>query len=129
VQLLRELAAIAAGGALGATSRHLIAQAMQRWLGTAFPWGTLTVNVVGSLAIGAVYVALAQRSGGLWRAAILVGFIGALTTFSTFSLDTLTLLQQGHALRAGVNVLANVGVCLGAAWLGLVVCRYLMATG
>jgi CrcB protein len=129
MQLLRELAAIAAGGALGAASRYLVTQGMQRLLGTGFPWGTLTVNVVGSLAFGAFYAVLAQRSGGLWRAAIMVGFLGALTTFSTFSMDTLNLLQQGQLLRAGTNVVANVLICLTAAWLGLVVCRYLMSTG
>lgn len=125
MQLLRELAAVAAGGAFGAAGRHMLSQLAQRWLGAGFPWGTLTVNLIGSLALGAVYVLLVERSAGLWRPAIVVGFLGALTTFSTFSMDTLTLLQQGYVLRAGANVAANVLACIAAAWLGLVVCRYL----
>jgi CrcB protein len=125
---LRELAAVAGGGALGATSRHLLSQAVYQWLGRGFPWGTLVVNVVGSLILGAVYVLLIERTTtnhDAWRLLIVVGFLGALTTFSTFSMDTLALLEQGNPLRAGANVLANVGVCIGAAWLGLTACRYL----
>lgn len=127
---LRELAAVAGGGALGATGRHLLSQAVYQTLGRGFPWGTLAVNVVGSLILGAVYILLTQRSAGseMWRPLIVVGFLGALTTFSTFSMDTLVLLEQGRLLRAGTNVLANVGLCIGAAWLGLIACRYVTSS-
>jgi len=127
MQWARELIAVAAGGAVGAASRHLIAQATPMLLGRGLPWGTLVVNVVGSLLIGVSYVPLIERAvaNDAWRLAIVVGFIGALTTFSTFALDTLTLLQQGSPVRAGINILANVVICLAAAWAGLVVSRYL----
>lgn len=128
MEWLRELTAVAGGGALGASSRHVLSRAVHELLGRDFPWGTLVVNTAGSLLLGLVYVILVERSLGetWWRPAIVAGFLGALTTFSTFSMDTMNLLEQGRVLVAGINILANVVICLAAAWVGLVVSRSLI---
>ena len=125
--LAKQLVLIALGGALGAVLRFGMSSAMAGLFGRAFPYGTLTVNVVGSFAIGTLYVLLVERyaEAAEWRAFALVGLLGALTTFSTFSLDTLQLLENGAPLRAGANVLANVLLCLIACWAGLVLVRQL----
>lgn len=123
----REIAAVAVGGAGGATARYLVSQAMHQWLGRGFPWGTLAVNVIGSFVLGALYVLMLERwsTPPALRAALLVGFLGAFTTFSTFSVDTVALLEQGAVARALANVVANVVVCIIVAWLGLTAFRHL----
>lgn len=120
--------AVAAGGALGALSRYWVYNAFLKWTGDRFPYATFTVNVAGSLLIGIAFVALAERTdvAPAWRALISVGFLGAFTTFSTFSLDTLGLLKQGEVAAALVYVLGSVLVCLVAAWLGMTLARELM---
>ncbi len=119
--------AIAGGGALGAVARFWVSGAAYGWLGRGFPFGTLAVNLAGSLAMGFLAVVLSERLA--WppeaRAAVLVGFLGAFTTFSTFSLETLELLESGAWPRAVVNVVVSVGGCLVAAWAGLVLGRQL----
>ena len=116
---------VAAGGACGALLRMWVAQGVHGLLGRGFPFGTLVVNVAGSLAMGVVYVVLFERHDvpPEWRAALVVGFLGAFTTFSTFSMDTLLLLQQGEHARAGANVVLSVVLCLAACWLGMAVAR------
>jgi CrcB protein len=115
--------AIAAGGALGALLRYWVSNGVYQLLGRDFPYGTLAVNVLGSLAMGLLYVLLLERSAAApeWRALLLVGVLGAFTTFSTFSLETLNLLQDGALLRASLNITLSVVVCLAAAWLGVAV--------
>ncbi|WP_016955301.1 fluoride efflux transporter CrcB [Catenovulum agarivorans] len=111
---------IAIGGALGACLRYFLSQQALIWFGKEFPFGTLLVNVLGSLIIGFLYTLIAQGYVQLipWRTFIGIGFLGALTTFSTFSMDTLLLLQQGAWIKASLNILLNVFVCLFAAWIG-----------
>lgn len=111
---------IALGGATGACLRYFLSQLMLQWFGKGFPFGTLLVNVVGSFFLGFLYSLLehGQLEAALWRTTIGIGFLGALTTFSTFSVDTLMLFQQGLWLKAAVNVTLNVLCCLFAAWLG-----------
>jgi len=116
---------IAIGGAVGAVLRWWLSTAVYSVLGRGFPYGTLAVNALGSLLMGLMATLLLERSGlgPVWRAALLIGGLGAFTTFSTFSMETLTLLEQGEALRAVVNVLASVALCLLAAWGGVVLAR------
>lgn len=111
---------IALGGATGACLRFFLSQLMLQWFGKGFPFGTLLVNVVGSFLLGFLYSLLehGQLEAALWRTTIGIGFLGALTTFSTFSVDTLMLFQQGLWLKAALNVTLNILCCLFAAWLG-----------
>lgn len=117
--------AIAAGGALGALLRFWSSTTIHRMLGQSFPYGTLFVNVTGSLLMGFLYVLLTSRMELAlpWRAFFLVGLLGAFTTFSTFSMDTLQLMEKSEWIRAALNVVSNVVICLGAAWLGMVLGR------
>lgn len=112
--------AIALAGALGALARWGVDSVVERRAG-GFPWGILLVNASGSLLIGvAVGVFETRFEHETWlRAAVLVGFLGAYTTFSTFSLDTYRMLQLGLAGQAVANVVGSVLVALAAVWLGL----------
>ena len=122
---MRTILAIAAGGACGALLRFWISQGVQSLVGRGFPLGTLAVNVSGSAAMGALYVVFFERHdiAPEWRAALAVGLLGAFTTFSTFSMDTLLLIQQGHHAKAGLNVVASVVLCLAGCWLGMAAAR------
>jgi len=112
---------VAVGGALGACLRFSLTELMASLLGRAFPYGTLSVNLLGSLVMGLMIGAVQQGyiEAQPWRPLIMVGLLGALTTFSSFSLDTLVLLQQGAWLKAALNVLLNVTLCLALTWLGM----------
>jgi len=122
-----QLLAIALGGAVGAVSRFLVSTQVYAWFGRGFPYGTLAVNVIGSLLMGFLAIWLLERSVAdpLWRAAILVGFLGAFTTFSTFSMETLILFENGETMRAMGNALLSVVSCIAAAGLGVIVARQL----
>ena len=124
---MTQILAIAAGGAIGAVLRYWVSTAVQGRSASVFPYGTFTVNVVGSLLIGFLYIWLIERmaAGPAVRAFALVGVLGAFTTFSTFSMETLNLMEAGHLGKALVNVLASVIVCTGAAGLGVLAARQL----
>lgn len=111
---------IALGGAFGACSRYLVSEFCATLLGRGFPYGTLTVNVVGSLIMGCLIAAFENGSLATepWRQIIGLGFLGALTTFSTFSMDNVTLMHQGEYLKMGLNVILNVTLSITAAWVG-----------
>lgn len=121
-----ELVAIAIGGALGALARHGAAGVGNTLFGIDFPWGTLIVNVVGSLLIGIAYVLLIERLAlsPIWRSALIVGFLGAFTTFSTYSLQAIALLQEGRLAAAASYVLGSVVLCLAATALGIGMGRF-----
>lgn len=122
-----EAAAIAVGGAAGALARWLVATGVYRWLGREFPWGTLAVNVAGSFAMGLLAVLLVERLtlGPAWRAGLLVGFLGAFTTFSTFALETVYLAGDGLGARAAANMVVSVAACVLAAVAGMQIARHL----
>lgn len=111
---------IALGGAFGACSRYLISEVCVSLFGRGFPYGTLTVNFVGSFAMGLLIAAFENEiiATDPWRQIIGLGFLGALTTFSTFSMDNVLLMQQGAFFKMGLNVLLNVVLSISAAWLG-----------
>lgn len=117
--------AIAAGGALGALMRYWVSTGIYSLLGRSFPWGTLAVNVLGSLAMGILYILFLERMSVSpeIRALILVGFLGAFTTFSTFSIETLNLIEQASYLKAATNMLVSVFACVAAAWIGIIIGR------
>lgn len=102
---------VAIGGAIGSAARYLVNVASGRLLGTGFPFGTLTVNVVGSFLMGVLVVVLAERSGNRLAPFLMTGCLGGFTTFSAFSLDTLTLYERGQTglalLYVGVSVMLS----------------------
>ena len=125
---MNQLIAVALGGACGAVVRFLMSTGLYQWLGRGFPYGTLVVNVVGSFLIGLLTEALILQRIAItleYRAAILVGFIGAFTTFSTFSLETIYLIEQGSLNKAVLNIVVSVFGCLLAVWIGLLCGRTL----
>lgn len=113
---------IAIGGALGSVARFWFSGVVARQFGETFPWGTLLVNVSGSFAIG--FFATLTSSDGRWLAPVgfrqffMIGVCGGYTTFSSFSLQTLNLVEEGEWLHAGANVVGSVVLCLVAVWLG-----------
>ncbi len=119
--------AIAAGGATGAVLRFWVSGQVYAWLGRGFPYGTLTVNVLGSLLMGLLSVLLIERLslGSEWRAVILIGFLGSFTTFSTFSIETLNLIEAGAYSKAMLNTVISVVLCIVAAWAGVIAGRQL----
>ncbi|ABK44182.1 camphor resistance protein CrcB [Magnetococcus marinus MC-1] len=120
-----QIAWVALGGAIGAVARYVLSNAVYAWLGRAFPWGTLSVNLLGSFIMGLLFYLFTQRLmvPEALKPLVLVGGLGAFTTFSTFSLETLNLMQSGSWSLALLNMLSSVLLCVLAAYLGLVVGR------
>lgn len=113
---------IAIGGALGSVARYGASNLAAHWIGETFPWGTLIVNVSGSLVIG-FFATLTGPDGRLLvtpdaRQFVMVGICGGYTTFSSFSLQTLNLARSGDMLAAGGNIVGSVVLCLAFVWLG-----------
>lgn len=135
-EIFTTLALVALGGALGSAARVLVAQFVTQRLGDAFPWGTLVVNVSGALMIGAMVPALTDiqsltdgRAAPPGAALLIVGLVGSYTTVSSFSLQTLALIEEG-AWRAVIgNVLGSVLLCLAAVFLAAAAVSALMGAG
>jgi len=113
---------IAIGSALGGVARYWCSGVVARLIGETFPWGTLLVNISGSFVIG-FFVALTGPDGRVFvsstaRQFVTIGVCGGYTTFSSFSLQTLQLMQDGEWLPAGANIVGSVVLCLIAVWLG-----------
>jgi CrcB protein len=122
---------IGLGSALGGMARYGCSSLVANTFGQAFPWGTLLVNVLGSFVIG-FFAGLTGPDGRLLVASdarqfVMVGLCGGYTTFSSFSLQTLNLAQDGEMLRAGMNVAGSVVLCLAAVWIGHVAAAALNA--
>ena len=118
---------IAIFGALGCVARYCLSGWTYSKLGWGFPWGTLSVNVVGAFFIGLI-MELGLRNANIpanLRIGLTIGFMGGLTTFSTFSYETFKLLETGRILVAFSNVIISVTVCLLFTWLGIVVAKIL----
>jgi CrcB protein len=103
---MKMIAFIAAGGAIGAVARHFVAVQFGGWLGHGFPWGVLIVNIVGSFVLGALVetFALAWSPSQELRALLVVGVLGAFTTFSAFSMDVVLLYERGQVLHAAFYI-------------------------
>lgn len=122
------LLAVAAGGALGSMGRYAVGVMMGRLLGAGYPWGTLTVNILGSFVMGLLIEAAALRGvmSGEARAFVFVGVLGGFTTFSSFSLDVVTLVRGDHLVAAGAYLAATVAVGVLALVFGLFVARQML---
>ena len=116
---------IAIGGGLGSVARFVISREMENLLGSYLPYGTLTVNVVGSLALGwfaTVFIERPEISSAI-RLGLTVGFLGAFTTFSTFSYESLQLLMNGAVWRALFNIVLNGAACISMCYIGIQMAR------
>lgn len=122
---MTELLAIAIGGAIGAVARYSLGEWVTQALGSEFPWGILIINVGGSLAIGVLFVLLVEQAllSPVYRSFLIVGFLGAFTTFSTFSLQVLALMQNGRFLMASTYVVTSVLLSILAVAVGVFVTR------
>jgi len=124
---MEQLVYIALLGALGCICRYFLSGFVYQLFGTGFPYGTLVVNVVGAFLIGLV-MEFSIRSALIppaLRIAVTIGFLGGLTTFSTFSFETFRLLEEGAFAIAFLNVLVSVVSCLACTWVGIAVARAL----
>ncbi len=112
---------IAIGGAAGSLCRYGMSNGIYLLLGRSFPYGTLAVNILGSFVMGIVYILMIERASisEELRAGITIGLLGAFTTFSAFSIETINLIESGEILKAGLNILFSVTLCVVGCWLGM----------
>jgi CrcB protein len=122
---MNTLLLVAAGGAAGSVARYLMASGIQHASGMHFPLGTVLVNVLGCFLIGVLYVVLVARPDPRndLRALLMVGVLGGFTTFSSFSLETVTLAMNGHYASATLNVGISVVACVAGTTLGISLAR------
>ncbi len=126
--LMEEMIAVLLGGALGSLLRFLVSRWVNELMHKGFPWGILTVNVLGSFIMGiaAGLFLSTNMVGPFWRSAVLVGFLGGFTTFSSFSIDTVNLFQSGQFIAATANIVVTVFCCLGATLIGLMISKVIL---
>lgn len=125
---MERLFLIAFGGAIGCVLRYLVSTGVYRLFGRDFPYGTLAVNAIGSLLIGFLFVLLLEYIDSMadsFRSLLVIGFLGGFTTFSSFSLETINLIESGEMYRAFLNVFISVTVCLCLTWIGILLGRQL----
>lgn len=119
---------VAFGGALGSVCRYLVGIGALRLMGPSFPWGTLSVNVAGSFAIGVLAELIVARFGASaeLRLLLITGFLGGFTTFSAFALDAVTLFERGASLAAATYLVLSIGASIAAAIAGIGLIRSLL---
>lgn len=125
--MIQTLLSVALGGAIGASGRYLVNVSAMRALGPAFPAGTMIVNVLGSFLMGVLFVVLAKKGGNAYAPLLMTGVLGGFTTFSAFSLDTLTLFERGQVGTAAAYVALSVGLSLAALVIGVYAARGVFA--
>jgi CrcB protein len=117
---------IGLGSGIGGIFRYLLSSLVHQYFGRTFPYGTLLVNTVGCLLMGFLFAILLERFDGMGsqlRAFLLIGFLGGFTTFSSFSIETLNLFENGQLLYAFLNILVSIILCLSLTWLGMLLGR------
>jgi fluoride exporter len=127
--LLPTILAIGAGATIGASMRYYITKFMNATMGSAFPYGTLSANIIGSFLAGVLVVIVLEKATlhEVYRLMLLIGLTGSLTTMSTLSWESIEMISLGHYGQAGINILLNVFLSLSAAGMGVVLARYLLA--
>jgi fluoride exporter len=122
------IVAVAVGGSVGSVARYLVGVMAGRLFGTSFPWGTLLINIIGSCALGALAEALALRwdASPVVRVFLTIGICGGFTTFSTFSLDAVYLMNRGDIVLAAAYVAASVTLSIGGLYTGLYAVRAIL---
>ncbi|WP_028302772.1 fluoride efflux transporter CrcB [Oceanospirillum maris] len=123
---MNQMLAVAIGGAFGAMGRYWVVGLVTQWLGRGFPYGTLTVNIAGSVLIGFLYTVIVQqlKLEPHGQAILMAGFTGAFTTFSTFALESLNLFQSGRIYAALLYIVLSVACCLAAVAVGMWLGKY-----
>lgn len=122
---MSQVLAIAVGGAFGSVLRYGLSTWVHSFAGRGFPYGTLAVNVLGCLAMGFLFVLLVERlsDNPVLRAGLLIGVLGGFTTFSSFSIETFNLVEQGAWFKAVANAAVSFFICIGATWIGVILAR------
>ena len=122
---MTQVLAIGIGGAIGSLLRFWMSTWVHSFAGRGFPYGTLTVNVLGCLVMGVLFVLFTERfsDNAVLRAGILIGVLGGFTTFSSFSIETFNLIEQGAHLEALANMALSLALCVGATWIGVILGR------
>ena len=125
--MMTTILAIAFGGAIGSVARYGMNLYSEHLVGLEFPYGIFLTNVIGSLAIGICFVLIVERPviNDIWRSILMIGFLGGFTTFSTFSLQSIELIQAGRTVEAFVYILGSLALSILGCWLGIVAARAL----
>ncbi len=128
MNVLPTIAAIGIGATIGASIRYYLTQFMNTTFGPAFPYGTLSANIIGSFLAGVLVVIVLEKAAlhEAYRLLLLIGFTGSLTTMSTLSWESIEMMSLGHYGQASVNILLNILLSLSAAGAGVVLTRYLV---
>jgi len=123
--MMYQIIAISVGASAGALSRWGTVILMQRWFGAGYPWATLVVNAVGSFLLGFLVIWFLDRThlSDLLRLLLTVGFLGSFTTFSTFSVETVRLMEQGSITMSLIHTIGSVVLCIFMAWLGMLLAK------